>query len=253
MQERLKDLLGLTTNETKVYIALLSSPLADPLTISQDTKLARTRVYEVLSKLISKNLVDKTTDGYRVVHPQTAIELMQEKIHLHTQNRIDALTELIPHLTDVWREAAIDVVSPGIEIMSYVDIEAGYLKELENIQCRVYIAASDSTGGINWKKSGERLAKAYKKDLDIKYLYSDSKMAEKMIFAFKHFVPFSNLNIKIRSNAELKSSFILLDNKLYIFFMATDTFSTKVLSVNSSEMIQTFEWIFSRMWKEAIK
>lgn len=251
MQDKLQELLDLTKNEMKVYMVLLSTPDADPLDISNETKLARTRVYEVQSKLVSKGLLEKNGSKYHVIPPQIALESIQEKLKVQTQCKIDALRELSPHMTEMWREGAVDVVTPGVEIFSYADIESSYLKEMKNIQKRVFIAASSTTGGIDWKRSAENLAEAYKKDLDIRYLYAEHKMVERMTYAFKYYVPFKNLKIKIRSNEELTSSFILLDNKLYIFFMATDTFTTKVLSVISTEMVNTFEWLYTKLWDEA--
>ncbi|MCE7734950.1 MAG: hypothetical protein GPJ54_08745 [Candidatus Heimdallarchaeota archaeon] len=161
---------------------------------------------------------------------------------------MDALNELGVKLSEVWTEGVADVIRPGVEIFSFKDIESNYLRELKNIKSRVFIAASNNTGGIDWSKSGEALAKTYSENLDIRYLYSEAKMASKMVYAFKHYVPFSNLKIKIRANKELASSFILLDNNLYIFFMGADTVETKVLSVNSSQLVKTFEWMFFNMW-----
>ncbi|MCY3410634.1 MAG: hypothetical protein INQ03_03255 [Candidatus Heimdallarchaeota archaeon] len=253
MSSNLADLLNLTQNEEKVYSALLEQPNADPLVLAKNTGLPRTRIYDILTKLENKQLIDKKTNGIHVIPPKQAIELIQEKIRKETESKIDALDELGYQLSEVWRQGAVNVIIPGVEIYTFQDIEAKYLSELKDIDSKVFIAASgNSMGGIDWKKSGETLARAafVKKELDIRYLYADQSMADRMVHAFKHYIPFKNLNISIKSNSELISSFIILDNKLYIFFMGTDTYETKVLTAMSSQLVKTFEWIYQRLWEE---
>ena len=248
-----QDLLNLTPNEEKVYLVLLQTSEADPLELSKLTKLPRTRIYEILSKLALKHLLEKKSDGYHVIPPKSAIERIQQNLSKTTDNKISALNALSNQMCEIWRTGAIDVIKPGVEISSFNDIEQTYLQELGQASKRVYIAASNNTGGINWGKSGQTLAKSYNDKLDFRYLYADRAMAERMVHAFKHFVPFSNFKIKIKSNEVLESSFILLDSKLYIFFMGADTFETKVLSVNSSELVLTFEWLFHKLWETGIE
>lgn len=250
MNLNLQDILKLTSNEEKVYSQLLINPVASTKEVSEMTGLPRTRIYEIMSKLANKQLLEKReSNGYYVIPPGTAIENIQESIRSKTEQRMNALNELGVKLSEVWKEGVANVITPGVEIFSFKDIESDYLRKLKNIKSRVFIAASSNTGGIDWNKSGESLARSYSENLDIRYLYSAAKMASRMVYAFKHFVPFSNLKIKIRTNEELASSYILLDNNLYIFFMGSDTMETKVLSVNSSQLIKTFEWMFQKLWE----
>lgn len=249
----LQDLLNLTPNEEKVYATLLRTSDTEPLELSKQTQLPRTRIYEILSKLTLKHLLEKKEDGYRIIPPKTAIERIKEKLSESTESKISALNELSAQISEVWTNGAIDIFKPGVEFSSFHDIEENYLSELSEATKRVYIAASNNTGGINWGKSGTTLARTYNDKMDFRYLYADSKMAERMVHAFKHFVPFNNFKIQIKSNAELVSSFILLDNKLYIFFMGADTIETKVLSVNSSQLVLTFEWLFNKLWETGIE
>ena len=249
----LKELLGLTSNEEKVYLTLLEDPHADPLELSKNTNLPRTRIYEILSKLALKHLLYRKSDGYHVVPPKRAIEEIKDNIQESTDKKISALSELSKQMSEFWEKGAIDVIKPGVEIASYQDIEQDYLDQLSCASTRVFIAASDNTGGINWGRSAKTLAKSYNKGMDIRYLYSDIAMAKKMVHAFKHYVPFKNLDIKIKANEELKSSFIIIDSKLYTFFMGTDTIETKVLSVSSSQLLLTFEWLFNKLWDTGIE
>ncbi|MHA2092035.1 MAG: helix-turn-helix domain-containing protein, partial [Candidatus Kariarchaeaceae archaeon] len=52
-------MLGLTKNEAKVFQKIIETANVEPLDIAQMTGLPRTRVYEVLSKLAAKNLLEK--------------------------------------------------------------------------------------------------------------------------------------------------------------------------------------------------
>jgi predicted transcriptional regulator len=245
--------LNLTPNEEKVYTALLRNSDADPLELSKVTQLPRTRIYDILSKLALKHLLDRKEDGYRVIPPKVAIKYIKEELSVSTENKISALNELSNQINEVWKNGTIEIIKPGVEISSFHAIEQDYLHELSKASKRVFIAASNNTGGIDWGKSGQTLARTYNVNLDFRYLYSDIAMAKRMVHAFKHFVPFSNFNIMIKSNEELESSFILLDNKLYIFFIGVDTLETKVLSVSSSQLVLTFDWLFHKLWDAGIE
>ena len=82
MQKELEN-LGLTSNESKIYIYLLKKGETTTGSIIKETNIANSRVYESLNSLISKSLVTYTIqkDGkhFKAENPRTLIEIENER------------------------------------------------------------------------------------------------------------------------------------------------------------------------------
>jgi predicted transcriptional regulator len=78
----LKD-IGLSTNEAKVYEALLDSGEASVQKISLKSKVHRRNVYDSLAKLIEKGLASevfiKGEKNFKAINPNKLLELIKEK------------------------------------------------------------------------------------------------------------------------------------------------------------------------------
>jgi len=75
--------IGLSPNEAKIYLSLLSIGISTVTSISDDSKLHRANVYDSLKKLIDKGLVshikrDNST-YYEATNPQSLLRLIKEK------------------------------------------------------------------------------------------------------------------------------------------------------------------------------
>lgn len=83
MYESILEGLGLTSNESKVYEALLSSGNSSIEQIAIRSKAHRRNIYDVLAKLMEKGLISETfvhnRKEYRAIHPSRLMDLLQEK------------------------------------------------------------------------------------------------------------------------------------------------------------------------------
>lgn len=81
-EEALKE-VGLSANESKVFLALLELGISNVGSISKESKVHRTNVYDCLSKLESKNLVkmhDKEgTKYFEANDPNELVNIIKEK------------------------------------------------------------------------------------------------------------------------------------------------------------------------------
>jgi len=95
MKEELKQ-AGLTDNESKVYLALLSKGPSLAGSISRKTGLHRRTIYDVIEMLIKKGLVGYILENNRKIfqasNPKRILEILEEK-----QNQISAI---IPELLE---------------------------------------------------------------------------------------------------------------------------------------------------------
>lgn len=104
--------LGFSTNEIKVYLALLEIGQTSAGSVIKKTRLHRSVVYETLEKLISRKLVFKLTKKkiayYQPTDPSKILE------YAKTQERI--AHELVPQLKDIAAEGLPEInVYEGIE------------------------------------------------------------------------------------------------------------------------------------------
>ncbi len=108
-EEELLKSIGLTENESKVYLALLKlrSALAGDLT--KETGIHRRNVYDSLERLIQKGLVSYVSQGNRryfvAEKPERIVEIMQYKL--------EDLKEIVPKLKARYE------ASPGQEARIY--------------------------------------------------------------------------------------------------------------------------------------
>ncbi|MHA2168871.1 MAG: TrmB family transcriptional regulator [Candidatus Kariarchaeaceae archaeon] len=246
-------MLGLTKNEAKVFQKIIETANVEPLDIAQMTGLPRTRVYEVLSKLAAKNLLEKNPNGggYRIIPPSESFGTLSEQLDFDFQQRKRSLHELGAHIQNVWVKNLAANVSPGVELYTYKDAESFFLQHLQNVQKRVFISVASSNAPINHRKSGATLAQAYNENLEVKYLVHSQSLAMNLSSAFAHFAPYQSMSIKMRYNNELHTSFVLVDDILYLYFFGSQSpLETVVLRTASTQLIESFDWMFDKLWDQ---
>jgi len=93
-KEKVLEEVGLSKNESKIYLALLELGSVTVTQIADKTKLHRSNVYDALERLISKGIVTyiyvNDVKHYQATEPENLLNLVKEK-ELH-------LTQIIPEL-----------------------------------------------------------------------------------------------------------------------------------------------------------
>jgi sugar-specific transcriptional regulator TrmB len=100
MKEKLKS-IGLTSIEADIYLTLLQLGKCNVGKIAKETKINRTYIYDILSKLIDKGFVSYAIHNnikyYASADPQKILSYMQEKQTKLLQD-IRTANEIIPNL-----------------------------------------------------------------------------------------------------------------------------------------------------------
>jgi len=93
--------IGLTTNEAKIFIALLELGQAQAGKISKQSQINRTTTYDSLDRLIEKGLVTYTIQAnkklFKPVPPQTLLDQQKEKQK--------AIEQLLPELNTIFKKS----------------------------------------------------------------------------------------------------------------------------------------------------
>lgn len=90
---------GLTKNESKVYLALLTLGSATAVEVTRQSKVHRVNVYDVLERLIEKGLISTVIQSnkkiYEAASPSQLTELLREKEVL--------LNQIMPELSEEYK------------------------------------------------------------------------------------------------------------------------------------------------------
>lgn len=112
MQKQLKE-LGLTTNESKIYLFLLKQGSTTTGSIIKETKIANSRVYESLNTLIKKGLVTYTIQKegkhFQASEPKKLLEIEEER-----KKQIEAILPELKELQKQTKEETTSAIYEGI-------------------------------------------------------------------------------------------------------------------------------------------
>jgi sugar-specific transcriptional regulator TrmB len=131
--------VGLTEREAKVYITLLSGKMFTVLELQEAVNIPRTKIYEVLNKLVSRNICTEKKLGrnklYEAVEPKVALERVVASYRKDLERKEELITEISEVFTPIFKNSK-SIVNP----LEFIDI----MKEKVQIHKR-YTACLRST------------------------------------------------------------------------------------------------------------
>lgn len=131
--------IGLTEREAKVYMTLLSGKMFTVLELQEAVNIPRTKIYEVLNKLVNRNICIEKKLGrnklYEAVEPKVALERVVESYKKDLERKEELITEVSEVFTPIFQNSK-SIVNP----LEFIDI----MKEKVQIHKR-YTACLRST------------------------------------------------------------------------------------------------------------
>ncbi|MFC1697553.1 TrmB family transcriptional regulator [Nanoarchaeota archaeon] len=109
----LKD-IGLTTQESEIYVKLLEIGESTAVKISKETKYHRQTVYDILNQLIKKGLISAIKKNYATHFSAIDPNLLKKFVDV----KINALNDALPKLEDLFNQTKEDMqinILKGIE------------------------------------------------------------------------------------------------------------------------------------------
>lgn len=98
------EIFGLTNGESKTYITLLKNGLSTVGILVNETGIARSKIYDVLNRLVHKGLVSTVTEGriqkYNALPPTRLKEVIEKQKQEITTKEI-AFQQLLPALNNI--------------------------------------------------------------------------------------------------------------------------------------------------------
>ena len=131
--------IGLTEREAKVYMTLLSGKMFTVLELQEAVNIPRTKIYEVLNKLVSRNICIEKKLGrnklYEAVDPKIALELVVESYKKDVKRKEELIAQVSEVFTPIFQNSK-SIVNP----LEFIDV----MKEKTQIHKR-YTACVKNT------------------------------------------------------------------------------------------------------------
>ena len=131
--------VGLTEREAKVYMTLLSGKMFTVLELQEAVNIPRTKIYEVLNKLVSRNICVEKKLGrnklYEAVEPKIALERVVELYKKDLERKEELITQISDVFTPIFQNSK-SIINP----LEFIDV----MKEKSQIHRR-YTACVKST------------------------------------------------------------------------------------------------------------
>lgn len=235
--------LGLSSNEAKVYLALLETGQTSAGELIKKTRLHRSVVYETLDKLIAQKLAFTLTRQH-IAHFQA---LDPERIVHNIDRQRSVALDLVPNLKKL-----IDTKSP--EITVYEGVES-YKRFWLEAPTRMPIGSTDyvagSIGSPWFRLMGEKAVDFYmktshKRKIGWKMIIFDIDDYEQ---TFRSKYPnFRWENRLIEKKVFKEGNFNIFGNESVVLHSATEPM---IIEVKNQSLVKIFQNIFDILWDSA--
>ncbi len=107
--------IGLTEREAKVYMTLLSGKMFTVLELQEAVNIPRTKIYEVLNKLVSRNICIEKKLGrnklYEAVEPKIALERIVDSYKKDLERKEQLIAQVLEVFTPIFQNSK-SIVNP---------------------------------------------------------------------------------------------------------------------------------------------
>ncbi len=235
LHSKLCTLLGLSSNEARLYISMLQNENFTASELSELSGIHRSRIYDNLRGLEAKKLIHSTDQNplrVKLLSPQEAVSQISQDMIIEHKKQLEAITAL-----GILLDAEVQTRSGRIKVKPHVLLLEDALFELRTLlnsaKERVWVTKRTSGGVVDWFILKAELGKLISLKADIRFL-SDRPIG----------FPFD-----IRINPDVSLSFALIDHTVIAFLMPSNESSEGQFFVTqNSEYVSFFEQAFLKWW-----
>lgn len=232
--EKTLERIGLTEKEIKVYINLLKIGLAKANRISKESHIERRTCYEVLNKLMQKNIVSaiikNNVQHFKAVDPNKLLEELKE-----TQRRYQEILPQLEELSNLPKEEIkIDILLGKEGLRTVFKDILRTKKELLNFGG---FASYDKTDYILWS---QLLRDMKKLKIREKVLYTEKEEFIK--------IPYGRYK-KLSLKYTIPVSAMIYGNKVAITIFSQKNYS--IIRIENKDFANSYKKYFKHYWDTA--
>ncbi len=235
-EEQLKE-LGLTKNESLVYITLLKHGNLNPTKLAEKTGLHRSYIYDTLERLLEKGIINTVLVNnkkcYQAVDPKTLKEIFELKLR--------KLDEILPQLSGLFNETSEET---KIELHKGKRVYRTMIKELiSNFKKNdtIYILGANEeileTVEPIYLKQYFNIIK--EKNITEKIIIQKGKKKHK-----QEYLEYKELDAKYIGD----TTTVIFQDKVFLFIFGNPYY---LISIKSKNVANTYLKQFDLMWKVA--
>ncbi|MFH1589283.1 MAG: helix-turn-helix domain-containing protein [archaeon] len=242
--------IGLTKSEIKVYQSLLELGSSSAGPIISKAKIASSKVYELLDKLMDKGLVtsyiESNTKFFKAVNPQRLMDYLQTKKE-DLENKEKQLQTLMPELKQIFSEHVEETeveVFKGYKGLSNVFTEM--ISTLEKGDEFLVVGGGDTpTGNKRTKLFYENIhRKRSEKGIVLRIIFSEARRK-----SWTDMVLFPYTNARYSGYGTPSTINIYKDTTILITMSPTPA----AIRIKSKSITESYKIYFEKMWKDAKK
>ncbi len=232
--------LGFSTNEAKVYLALIKLGSGTTSDITKESGVHRVNVYEIIDKLVNKGLLSSLKKGtktiYSVGDPKNILRFVQQKEEIAKQ--------LVPDLAGIY-----NIKKQQEEVFYFTGPEGvitAYYMMLDEKAPIIYGLGGTGLLRKSLKHRHERFdADRLAQGVRCKALYYEAVRAEKEKNPDKFFeVRYLPDSFKTPATVDICGNVVLI-------LIATDT--VRAIAIRNKQIAEAYKNYFDFMWKFAKK
>ena len=237
--EKIFDMIGMSKNETKIYLELLRKNSLTALELSRKTSIHRSNIYDGLRKLISKGLVSEIINGktrnYNALPPS--------KIKNYLKQQEYEIDSLLPSLNNI---AKNDDSKDKVEIISSVFSIRQKLTDLLDIglDINVFGASQKSVETFGEGFLNEFHKERLKRKIFMRHIYDDNSIKRVKFLNKKAYTEAKLLAKKYSTNT---ATIICGDTILILVFTAP----ANGLVIKNKDIADAYSKYFEVLWKQA--
>jgi HTH-type transcriptional regulator, sugar sensing transcriptional regulator len=239
--------LGLSRNESKIYLTLLRIGKANSAELARESGVHRINVYDVINSLISKGIVSYISEsGTRIFKPETP-----EKLKEVLFSKMESLDKILPDMLNSYNSKKEDY---EVSILRGVEGKKTQFDETLKIAKNTKNCIFSPHGLTSFEKEPYKngLKKWFellqKKNVISKHLILDTPEAKNRIKKLKDVKKYSARFSKDINYSPV--SWNACDNLLFLTFHVEPYL---IIRIKSKEIAQSFINSFEIMWKSSNK
>ncbi|MCE1165952.1 MAG: hypothetical protein LWX07_11190 [Bacteroidetes bacterium] len=258
--------LGLTERESKVYITLLSKKAFTSSELQKTAGIPRTKIYEVLFKLIDKGICVERRAGkvkyYEAVEPKKALHKMLEDYKAGYQREIEKKSELTENLTRLFnpvfeKNKSLDNPLEFVEVVKDKDqAQKRILDAFRSAKSEVlsmvkgpYVCDTNMRANQQFIEERHML----KRGVRSRKIYESHELDEAAVI-IDQFKSLSKIGAQLKATDTVPIKMVVFDERLVIFPLQ-DTVGNPneltIISIEHKEMVHACRILFDFLWSNA--
>jgi sugar-specific transcriptional regulator TrmB len=255
--------VGLTEREAKIYMTLLSGRMFTASDLQKSVDIPRTKIYEVLNKMVSRNICIEKKLGKNKMYEAVEPKLAMERIYETYKNELVQKRELIERLSEVFTpifENSKAIINPldFIEIMEEkTQIHRRYIKSVAATRVEMLTFnkgpyASDNDERL--KEQEDEEAKLLKRGGSSKGIYQFSEL-EDIDWLYESVKMSVRDGEKARIVESLPIKMLIFDDEKVMFPLEQPIKTTNDLTmiyIEHKQLAAACRILFDHMWNSGI-